>query len=237
MTRIPRSREAPARAAPDPTPVLAPATVWIVEDDPLFREAVAVVLADAPDVSAVEAFEAVEDALEALDAGGAPDVVLTDLQLPGMSGLDGLRQFQARAAGAHLVVLTVFEDEDRIVEAIAAGAGGYLLKPSSAEAIAKAVRTARRGGAPITPRVAARVLDVFGRLVRPGPEPNDYGLTDREREVLQLLVDGATKGAVAGALFLSPHTVDVHVRNIYGKLQVHSRGGAVAKALREGLAT
>ncbi|PAP76690.1 response regulator [Rubrivirga marina] len=217
--------------------MLAPATVWIVEDDPLYREAVAVVLADAPDVIAVEAFEAVEDALEALDAGGAPDVVLTDLQLPGLSGLDGLRQFRARAAGAHLVVLTVFEDEDRIVEAIAAGAGGYLLKPSSAEAIAEAVRTARRGGAPITPRIAARVLDVFGRLVRPGLEPDDYGLTDREREVLQLLVDGATKGAVADALFLSPHTVDVHVRNIYGKLQVHSRGGAVAKALREGLAT
>jgi DNA-binding NarL/FixJ family response regulator len=215
--------------------VLAPATVWIVEDDPLFREAVALVLDEAPDVAAVEAFGTVEDALGALDAGGAPDVVLTDLQLPGMSGLDGLRQFRARAAGAHLVVLTVFEDEDRIVEAIAAGAGGYLLKPSSGGAIAEAVRTARRGGAPITPRIAARVLDVFGRLVRPAPD--DYGLTDREREVLQHLVDGATKGAVADVLFLSPHTVDVHVRNIYGKLQVHSRGGAVAKALREGLAS
>jgi len=225
------------RPTPDPAPVLGPATVWIVEDDALFREAVATVLGTAPDVAAVEAFGQVEDALAALDAGGAPDVVLTDLQLPGMSGLDGLRQFRARAAAAHLVVLTVFEDEDRIVEAICAGANGYLLKPSSAAAIAEAVRTARRGGAPITPRIAARVLDVFARLARPAAEPDDYGLTEREREVLQRLVDGATKGEVAGALFLSPHTVDVHVRNIYGKLQVHSRGGAVAKALREGLAT
>lgn len=215
----------------------APATVWIVEDEALYREAVAAVLAEAPDVGAVEAFGAVEDALAALDAGGAPDVVLTDLQLPGMSGLDGLRQFRARAAGAHLVVLTVFEDEDRIVEAICAGAGGYLLKPSSAEAIAEAVRAARRGGAPITPRIAARVLDVFARLARPPADAHDYGLTAREREVLQLLVDGATKASVADDLFLSPHTVDVHVRNIYGKLQVHSRSGAVAKALREGLAT
>lgn len=217
--------------------MLAPATVWIVEDDGFFREAVAAVLADAPDVAAVAAFETVEEALAALDAGGAPDVVLTDLQLPGMSGLDGLRAFRARAAAAHLVVLTVFEDEARIVEAICAGAEGYLLKPSSAEAIVAAVGTARRGGAPITPRIASRVLEVFARLARPAPDPDAYGLTAREAEVLQRLVDGETKGAVAEALFLSPHTVDVHVRNIYGKLQVHSRSGAVAKALREGLAT
>ncbi|MEM1114968.1 MAG: response regulator transcription factor [Bacteroidota bacterium] len=217
--------------------MLGPATVWIVEDDDLFREAVAAVLGDAEDVGAVEAFASTEAALAALDAGGAPDVVLTDLQLPGLSGLDGIRQFRARAAGAHLVVLTVFEDEDRIVEAICAGATGYLLKPSSSEAIAEAVRTARRGGAPITPRIAARVLDVFARLARPAPEADTYGLTAREAEVLQMLVDGETKAGVAGRLFLSPHTVDVHVRNIYGKLQVHSRSGAVAKALREGLAS
>lgn len=237
MSEIPRSRDAPHRSRPDPSVVLGPATVWVIEDDDLFREAVAMVLADAETVGTVEAFAAVEDALAALDAGGAPDVVLTDLQLPGLSGLDGLRQFRARAAGAHLIVLTVFEDEDRIVEAICAGANGYLLKPSSSEAIAAAVETARRGGAPITPRIAARVLDVFGRLARPAAEAEDYGLTGREREVLQHLVDGATKGDVADALFLSPHTVDVHVRNIYGKLQVHSRSGAVAKALRERLAT
>lgn len=237
MTRILRSREADPASVPDPEGVLGPATVWIVEDDDLFREAVAAVLGDAEDVAAVEAFETTEAALAALDAGGAPDVVLTDLQLPGLSGLDGIREFRARAAGAHLVVLTVFEDEDRIVEAICAGANGYLLKPSSAERITEAVRTARRGGAPITPRIAARVLDVFARLARPAPEADTYGLTAREREVLQMLVDGETKGGVAEALFLSPHTVDVHVRNIYGKLQVHSRGGAVAKALREGLAS
>lgn len=237
MTRIPRSREAAPPAGPDPDVMLGPATVWIVEDDDLFREAVAAVLGDAEDVGAVEAFASTEAALAALDAGGAPDVVLTDLQLPGLSGLDGIRQFRARAAGAHLVVLTVFEDEDRIVEAICAGATGYLLKPSSSEAIAEAVRTARRGGAPITPRIAARVLDVFARLARPAPEADTYGLTAREAEVLQMLVDGETKAGVAGRLFLSPHTVDVHVRNIYGKLQVHSRSGAVAKALREGLAS
>lgn len=217
--------------------MLAPATVWIIEDDAFFREAVAAVLAGAPSIRDVAAFESVEAALAALDLGGAPDVVLTDLQLPGMSGLEGLRAFRARAAAAHLVVLSVFEDEVRIVEAICAGAGGYLLKPSSAEAIVAAVATARRGGAPITPRIAARVLDVFARLARPATAPDDYGLTAREAEVLQRLVDGETKGVVADALFLSPHTVDVHVRNIYGKLQVHSRSGAVAKALREGLAT
>ncbi|GAB5535493.1 MAG: response regulator transcription factor [Rubricoccaceae bacterium] len=216
--------------------MLGPAIVWVVEDDDLFREAVAAILSDAPDVASVETFASVEAALEALDAGGAPDVVLTDIQLPGLSGIEGIRAFRDRAAAAHLVVLTVYEDDARIVEAICAGAGGYLLKPSSAEAIAEAVRAARRGGAPITPRIAARVLDVFARLARPTPDDDAYGLTAREREVLQRLVDGETKGEVADRLFLSPHTVDVHVRNIYGKLQVHSRSGAVAKALREGLA-
>ena len=98
---IPRSREAPGPAGPDVGPVLGPATVWIVEDDALFREAVAVVLEGADDVAAVEAFETVEASLEALEAGGAPDVVLTDLQLPGMSGLEGIRRFRARAAAAH----------------------------------------------------------------------------------------------------------------------------------------
>lgn len=222
---------------PDPVSMLGPAIVWIVEDDDLFREAVAAVLGDAEEVGSVEAFGSVEAALEALDAGGAPDVVLTDIQLPGLSGIEGIRAFRDRAAAAHLIVLTVYEDEDRIVEAICAGANGYLLKSSSSEAIAEAVRAARRGGAPITPRIAARVLDVFARLARPAPEPDAYGLTIREQEVLQRLVDGETKGEVAERLFLSPHTVDVHVRNIYGKLQVHSRSGAVAKALREGLAS
>lgn len=210
--------------------------VWVVEDDDLLRETLAVVLGDAPEFD-VEAFATAEAALAALGLGGVPDVFLTDLGLPGVSGLDALPHVRAVSPETRIVVLTVHEDEDRIVEAICSGAMGYLLKPSSAEEIIEAVRAARRGEAPITPRIAARVLAVFARLAGARPDPDAYGLTPREREILQHLVDGASKREIAERLFLSPHTVDVHVRNVYVKLEVHSRGEAVATALRSGLAT
>src|SRR5690606_23869215 len=131
-----------------------------------------------------------------------------------------------------IVMLTVHEDNDRIFEALCAGASGYLLKPSSAAQIVEAVQAARAGGATINPQIASKVLDMFTRLAVP---PADYGLTEREREVLHHLVDGCTKRRLAERLFLSPHTVDMHIRNIYAKLHVHSRSGAIAKALKERL--
>lgn len=207
-------------------------TVWLVEDDPLFRETLEKLLAGTPGVVCTLSAASCEEALDALDTASAPEVVLMDIGLPGMSGIEGIRGVRARSPASHVVMLTVHEDSDRIFEALCAGASGYLLKPSSADGIVEAVRAARDGGAPITPRIARRVLDLFAQLAVPKA---DYGLTEREREVLEALVAGKTKREIAGQLFVSYHTVDMHVRNVYAKLHVHSRGRAVAKALRERL--
>ena len=126
----------------------------------------------------------------------------------------------------------VHEDDDKIFAALCAGACGYLLKPASSEQIVAAVDTALHGGAPMNAVIARRVLGMFTQLARPR---GDHGITEREREILQLLVAERSQKQIAQALELSPHTVDTHLRNIYAKLHVHSRSGAVAKAVQERL--
>ena len=207
-------------------------TVWLVEDDPLFRETVQLLLHQAEGIDCAHAFSRCEDALALLDKTFAPEVVLMDISLPGMSGLEGMRRIKTLSPETHLIMLTVHEDNEKIFQAICAGASGYLLKPSSAPAITAAVRAARSGGAPINPQIASKVLDMFTRLAVPQA---DYGLTRREREILHHLVDGLTKKRIAETLHLSFHTIDMHLRNIYAKLHVHSRSGAITKALKERL--
>ncbi len=151
-----------------------------------------------------------------------------DIGLPGLSGLDGLQQFKALSPATHVIILTVFEDPDKIVRAICAGASGYLLKTFPAEKIAQAIREVLGGGAPMTPQIARSVLNLFAKLAGPPPE---RGLSQREKETLEFLGQGLTTKEIADRLGLSIHTVDTHLRNIYRKLHVHSRAGAVAKAL------
>jgi DNA-binding NarL/FixJ family response regulator len=139
------------------------------------------------------------------------------------------------APATHVVVLTVKEADDTVFDALCAGASGYLLKPATGDRIIEAVRTARIGGAPMNAFVARKVLDMFTGAARPRGSTGDYGLTDREQEILRLLCEEQTQKEIAAKLFLSPHTVDTHLRNIYGKLHVRSRTGAVGKALRERL--
>lgn len=206
--------------------------VWVVEDDPLFRETVERLLAADNHIACARAFDSCEAAIEALEHERAPDVMLMDISLPGLSGVDGIRGIHAHAADTRIIMLTIHDDDDRIFRALCAGAAGYLLKPSSASEIIAAVTSAHDGGAPINPHIAARVLNMFARYAAPS---TDYGLTRREHEVLEKLVAHGTKAQIAEALFVSPHTVDMHVRSIYAKLHVHSRSGAVAKALKERL--
>jgi DNA-binding NarL/FixJ family response regulator len=206
--------------------------VWIVEDDRHFRASVETLLGETEDITCTAAFEACEDALADAEARGGPDVVLLDIELPGMSGLHGIQRLKQLSPTTHVVMLTVHEDNDKIFRAICAGASGYLLKPSSAEQIVRAVRATRQGGAPINPQIASKVLGMFADMAVP---KGDYDLTDREREVLQELAEGKTTQRIADEMDRSYHTVDMHVRNIYTKLHVHSRSGAVAKALKERL--
>lgn len=204
--------------------------VWLVEDNALLRDGLEAVLDSAEGISCIVAAESAEEALVALDLGHVPDIVLMDIGLPGMNGIEAVRVFRQRAPTARIVMLTVHEEDEKVFEAICAGASGYLLKPASPKQVVQAVRDVRNGAAPINGYIAGKVLGMFARLAAPGP---DYGLTAREKEILGLMVEGLTMKEAADRLSLSYHTIDSHVRNVYGKLHVRSRGSAVAKALRE----
>lgn len=207
-------------------------TVWIVEDHAPFRRSLMAVLAAEGDLACPRAFASCEELLAVLGPADHPDVLLLDVGLPGMSGLDGLRVVRERSPSTQVLILTSFEDDDKVFRAVCAGAGGYLLKTAAAADIVAAIREVLAGGSPMTPRIARRVLTMFTRFA---PPRGDGGLSERESEILHLLVDGRSKKEIAGRLELSIHTVDTYLRRIYGKLEVNSRSSAVAKALRDGL--
>ncbi len=206
--------------------------IWVVEDNQLFRDTVVEVLEQRDGVRCTFSAASCEEALGAIEDGAVPQIVLMDLGLPGMSGIEGIRRIGALSPSSRIVVLTVHEDDDSVFDALCAGAVGYMLKPASSEQILEAIDTALCGGAPMNAFIARRVIEMFARGV---PPRQDYGLTRREREILHLLVGEKSQKQVAQELFLSPHTVDTHLRNIYAKLHVRTRSGAVAKALRERL--
>jgi DNA-binding NarL/FixJ family response regulator len=205
-------------------------SVWMVEDNEPFRKNFAEMIGRSAVMSCDVTFGNCEDLLGALRAGPAPDVVLMDINLPGMSGLDGIREAKAVAPELAVVVLTVFDDNEKIFAAICAGADGYLLKSTPPSKLLESLGDIVEGGAPMNPQIARKVLDLFGGRIMPS---SDYQLTERERTILKLLVDGHPKRQIAEELFLSFHTIDTHLRNIYTKLHVHSRSAAVAKALKE----
>ena len=207
-------------------------SVWLVEDNPVYRRGVVLALEQCPDIDEVRAFHRCEDALLELEQARPPEVLLMDVGLPGMSGLEGIEKLKARVPDMSVLVLTVFEDEDKIVRAICAGASGYLLKKASLDEVVAAIREVHSGGSPMTPRIARRVLEMFGRLT---PKPVDYSLSDREKQVLGLLVRGLLKKEIAAELGISTHTVDIHLRHVYTKLHVNTCTAAVAKALQERL--
>ena len=176
-------------------------------------------------------FSTCEQALAAQDREPLPNVILLDVGLPGMNGIQGIREIKKRAPSVQALMLTVYDDHLKVFDAICAGASGYLLKTDDDQAIVDAIQEVLHGGAPMNPRVARLVLGMFTNLaVAP---KNDYGLSTREKEILELIVKGLLKKEIADQLGRSYHTVDNHLRSIYEKLNVHSRSGAVAKALNE----
>jgi len=208
-------------------------TLWLIEDNAPFRRTVQRVVSKLPNIETVRGFSTFEEALVALTKATAPDIVLLDVGLPGMTGIEGIAPLKAAAPDVQILILTAFEDDDRIFHAICAGASGYLLKTSTTAEIAAAVAEVQRGGSPMTPRIARRVLEMFAKA---NPPKRDYRLSPREQEILQLLVQGKTVKEAAADLGISFHTADEYIRSVYTKLQVHTRSGAVAKAIKEGLA-
>lgn len=207
-------------------------TIWLVEDNNAFRSVVKRVLDDVADFCCSQNFASSETLLEALQRFTAPDVILLDVALPGMSGLDAISKIKTLAPDTHIVMLTVFDDQKKIYQAVGAGASGYLLKTSSEEEIAAAIRHVVQGGVPMHQKVARSVWEMFAEMAVPR---QDRGITSREREILQAIVEGSANKEIAGKLAISIHTVDAHLRHIYKKLGVNSRSAAASRALKERL--
>lgn len=207
----------------------APIRVGIIEDQGDLREGMAALIAGSEGFACVGAWGSMEDALPAV-AGAAPQVVLVDLGLPGMSGIEGIRRLKTKVPTLLAVVLTVYEDDDRIFEALCAGACGYLLKTTLAPALLAGLAEAIEGGAPMSPRIARKVVGLFERS-EPAREA-DARLTPHEIRVLRLMTDGHSYKSAAAELSVSRSTIAFHVRKIYDKLQVEGRSEAVAKAFR-----
>lgn len=206
--------------------------VAIIEDHHKFREALEFLLNHTSGYQCVGSFRSMEEALEKIGFN-LPDVALVDIGLPGMSGVEGVRILKERHPSLVLLMNTVYDDDERIFQALCAGASGYLLKKTPPARLIESLNEAIAGGAPMSPEVARRVLALF-REIRP-PDHEDYQLTPHELRLLKLLVEGHSYKTAAAQLDVSVKTISFHLQKIYEKLQVHSKSEAVAKALRNRL--
>ena len=207
--------------------------LWLVEDDARFRSAFRQLIEAGSDFDlelVCESFEELEEAVEANPAPPAPDLIVMDLNLPGIQGIEAIRVLRERYHGVAITVLSSLDTPEAVFAALRAGASGYVVKGSRSSTVLSALHEAHRGGTYFSPGVARHVIGHF-RLSSDVVEP----LSSREVEVLAALADGMSQSAIAEALFLSPHTVDSHVRNIYRKLHVRTAAQAVAKGVRGGL--
>ena len=205
--------------------------VSVIEDHKDFREGLTYLLNASEGFECAGAFSSAGEGLEGLT--GKEDIVLLDINMPGMTGIEAIPLIKKRYPDLKIIMLTVFDDDDNIMEAILAGADGYLLKKTTPVKILGSLKDCYEGGSPMTPGIAKKVLNLFkNRIYR---KNNDFSLSEREIEVLNCLVEGMNNKAIADKLFISVQTVRNHIRHIYEKLQVHSKSQAVVKALREGL--
>lgn len=208
-----------------------PIEVAIVEDDRAVRDGLGQLIAAEPDMRCALRYESVEAALA--DPRARPDIVLLDIHLPGMLGSEGVAKILALHPTAVILMLTVFEGQDKVFESICNGAAGYLLKKTPPARLLEAIRDAHAGGSPISPEIARKVIGLF-REVRP-PPPAAHSLTPQEVRLLALLAEGYSYLNAAGQLDISINTVRNHVRSIYDKLHVHTKSEAVSKAIKQGI--
>ncbi|HEY0405897.1 MAG TPA: response regulator transcription factor [Pyrinomonadaceae bacterium] len=216
----------------EPTPLPDILKVAIIEDRREIREGLSMLIGGTPGHSCVGSYRSMEEALDRI-GHNLPNLVLSDIGLPGMDGIEGIRILKQRYPQLLVLMLSVYDDDDRIFDALCAGACGYLLKKTPPARLIESLREAAGGGAPMSPEVARRVITLF-RDFRP-PERADYQLTPHETRLLKLLVEGHNYKTAALELKVSVNTVSFHMRHIYEKLQVHSKSEAVAKALRHRL--
>jgi DNA-binding NarL/FixJ family response regulator len=207
--------------------------VAIVEDQRQIREGLTLLIGGTEGFCCVGSFGSMEETLHRLGSR-SPDVVLVDIGLPGMSGIEGIRLLKERYPNVLFLTLTVYKDDQRVFDAICAGARGYLLKNTPPARLLESIKEIASGGAPMSPEVARRVIELFQQF-HP-PLHADCHLTPHETRLLKLLIEGHNYKTAAKEVGSSIHAVSFHMRNIYEKLQVHSKSEAVAKALRLGIA-
>jgi DNA-binding NarL/FixJ family response regulator len=203
----------------------------IVEDDSLLLENLKLLLSGEPGIIVGGAFSSAEDALHALKMA-APDVMLADLGLPGMSGIDLIKKVKEEMPGVEILAHTVFEDRENVFSAIKAGASGYILKGSSPREIVEAIHELHKGGAPMSPKIARKVIHEFQDE---NITSEQYILSQREKDVVRCIEEGLTYKEISKKLKISSHTVHTHIKNIYEKLHAKDRGDALIKARKTGI--
>jgi DNA-binding NarL/FixJ family response regulator len=212
---------------------MQPIRIAIFEDEHITREMLKDLVNSTRDMECTGDFADAQDLISKVEAA-APSVILMDIEMPGMNGIEAVRVIKENFPSIHIVMQTVYDDDDRIFQSICAGASGYLLKGTPAHKILEALNEALLGGSPFSPGVAGRIIDQF----RKQSVPSDLEiskLSDRELEILQYMVGGMSNKLIADRCFISTNTVKFHIRNIYEKLQVNSKGSAIAQAIKRKL--
>ena len=205
------------------------AQVGIIEDNKKIRQLMQRYLDMQEDMSCPVATESVEEMLDYLTTYPHPNVLLMDIQLPGMSGIEGMKIIQQKYPDIEIIMLTVYHDSHKIFDSLKAGASGYLLKHHSLPEIKDAIELLMQGGAPMSPQIARKVITHFNDR---GQKQQESNLTNREQDIVNGLVDGLSYKLIADRLDISIDTVRAHIRNIYKKLHVNSKAEVIAKSLR-----
>jgi DNA-binding NarL/FixJ family response regulator len=206
-----------------------PITVSIVEDDRRVRESLSVLINGAENTRCVSTYPNAEEALDGI-AAEKPDVVLMDINLPGMSGIECVRKMKAQMPKVQILMLTMYEDDENVFQSLVAGASGYLVKRTSPSELLNAIQEVHSGSSPMSGKIARTVVEYFQK--QQGAATHEEPLSKREQEILNLLAKGYRYKEIADTLSISFETVRTHLKNIYEKLHVHSRTEAVVKFLR-----
>lgn len=204
--------------------------VTIFEDNRILREGLAQLIGGSPGFICAGAFANCSNLVNDIE-NTSPDVILMDIEMPGMNGIEAVKIVKSQFPNVKIMMETIFDENDKIFQSICNGAEGYILKNTPPVQILTAIKEIYEGGAPMTPSIASKVLKMFKKQL-PENISEEFNLSDREKEILKCLVEGMSYKMIADACFISADTVNGHIKNIYKKLQVHSKGEAVAKAIK-----